>query len=58
MNPSTSDVKVDREALLNRIRGWEKELDLLTLENGQVVLYAHSELDKKLVAHFENQFII
>jgi hypothetical protein len=58
MSTSTSEVQVEREALLTTIRNWEKELDTLSAENGQVVLYAHSEIDKKLVAHFENQFTI
>lgn len=58
MNQSTSELQVDREALLGRIRGWEKELDELAAENGQVVLKAVSNEDRKLVAHFENQFTI
>ncbi|MBK9448379.1 MAG: hypothetical protein IPN95_02975 [Bacteroidetes bacterium] len=58
MTQSTSEVQVEREALLARIRNWERELDSLIAENGQVVLFAHQEIDKKLVAHFENQFII
>jgi hypothetical protein len=58
MNSSTTEVQVEREALLSSIRAWEKELDELSAENGQVVLKAESSEDKKLVAHFENQFTI
>lgn len=58
MNQSTSELQVEREALLNRIRAWEKELDELSAENGEVVMNAHSNEDKKLVDHFENQFAI
>lgn len=58
MSQGTSEVQVEREALLGRIRAWEKELDELSAENGQVVMRAQSGEDKKLVAHFENQFMI
>jgi sulfur relay (sulfurtransferase) DsrC/TusE family protein len=58
MNPSTSEVQTEREALLGRIRAWENELDQMSAENGRVVLNAQSTEDRKLVDHFENQFAI
>ena len=58
MNQSTTEIQVEREVLLGRIRGWEKELDHLLADNGQVVLRATTPEDQKLVAHFENQFTI
>jgi hypothetical protein len=58
MNPSTSEVQTEREVLLGRIRTWEKEIDEMSAENGRVVLNAQTLEDKKLVDHFENQFVI
>jgi hypothetical protein len=59
MNQSTSELQIEnRETLLTRIREWEKELDELIAENGQVVMKASTNEDRKLVDHFENQFAI
>jgi hypothetical protein len=58
MNPSTSEVQTEREVLLGRIRAWEHEIDGMSADNGRVVLNAQTLEDKKLVAHFENQFAI
>jgi hypothetical protein len=59
MNQSTSELQIEnRDTLLTRIREWEKELDELIAENGQVVMKAQTNEDKKLVDHFENQFAI
>ena len=58
MNPSTTEIQVEREALLGQIRAWEHELDDMSAENGRLVLNAEALEDKKLIAHFENQFVI
>ncbi len=58
MNPSTTEIQTEREALLGQIRAWEHELDEMFAENSRLVMNAETIEDKKLVAHFENQFAI
>ena len=58
MSPSTSEVQTEREVLLGRIRAWEKQVDEMSAENGRLVLNAQTLEDRKLVDHFENQFVI
>jgi hypothetical protein len=58
MNPSTTEIQAERETLLGQIRAWEHELDEMFAENSRLVINAQAIEDKKLIAHFENQFAI